>query len=346
MKINQFNITAGRTFVIAELSANHNNDIELAKDTIRAMKESGADCVKLQTYTAESLSINADNEYFGPRKNGLWKGWRPYDLYKNAAMPWEWQPELIELAGSLGMICFSSPFDFKAVDFLADLDTPAYKIASFEIHDLPLIKYAASKGKPMIISTGIATLEDISNAVKACKGVGNKQIALLKCTSAYPAPFNEINLRTIPNMKETFDCVVGLSDHTLGSAAPLGAVALGAKIIEKHFILDRSLGGVDSSFSMEPQEFKEMVDGIRNLEEALGSVTYDLTEKAADSRKRGRSLFIATDVKEGDIFTNENVRSVRPAAGLPPVNLDVVLGKKAKINLAKGTPLKWKDVGN
>ncbi|WP_461638888.1 pseudaminic acid synthase [Labilibaculum euxinus] len=345
MKINQFNLTENKTFVIAELSANHNNDIELAKDTIRAMKESGADCVKLQTYTAESLSIDVDNEYFGPRGNGLWKGWRPYDLYKNAAMPWEWQPELIELAESLGMICFSSPFDSKAVDFLEGLDTPAFKIASFEIHDLPLIKYAASKGKPMIISTGIATLEDISNAVKACKEVGNDQIALLKCTSAYPAPFNEINLRTIPNMKETFDCVVGLSDHTLGSVAPLGAVALGAKIIEKHFILDRSLGGVDSSFSMEPKEFKEMVDGIRNLEEALGTVTYDLTEKAADSRTRGRSIFSVQDIKEGEIFTMENVRSVRPAAGLAPKYLDNIIGTVATKDIKKGTPLNWKDVG-
>ena len=241
----------------------------------------------------------------------------------------------------LDMICFSSPFDFEAVDFLEDLNTPAYKIASFEIHDIPLIKYVASKGKPIIISTGIATLEDISLAVKTCRNVGNNQISLLKCTSAYPSPFEEINLNTIPNIRETFDCTVGLSDHTLGSTVPLGAVALGAKIIEKHFILDRKLGGVDSSFSMNPEEFKSMVDSVRNLELAMGKVTYDLTDKMKDSRTRGRSLFATQDIKTGELLTNNNIRSVRPANGIAPKYYDIVVCKKANCLIKKGTPLNF-----
>ncbi|BDD06970.1 pseudaminic acid synthase [Aureibacter tunicatorum] len=328
------------SFIIAELSANHNNDFELAKETIYAMKESGADCVKLQTYTADSLSLNADTKYFEPRKEGLWKGYRPYDLYQEASMPWEWQPKLIELAESLEMVCFSSPFDFKAVDFLEELNTPAYKIASFEIQDIPLIRYVASKGKPVIMSTGIATQEDIELAVKTCREQGNDQIALLKCTSAYPTPFNEINLNVIPDMKDRFGVeVIGLSDHTMGSTVPLGAVAIGARIIEKHFVLDRSNGGVDASFSMEPQEFKHMVDSVRDLEKALGTVTYDLTEKALDSRTRGRSLFIVEDLKAGEVLTEKNIKSVRPGAGLHPKYYDEVLGKSIKKDVAKGTPL-------
>lgn len=340
MKIGRFD-SAVSTFIIAELSANHNNDLALAKETVHAMKESGADCVKLQTYTADSLSLDADTEYFGPRKDGLWKGYKLYDLYKQAAMPWEWHAELIELANKLDMVCFSSPFDHKAVDFLEELNTPAYKIASFEIQDIPLISYAASKGKPIIMSTGIAELADIELALKTCREAGNEQIALLKCTSAYPTPMNEVNLNVIPNMRDTFGVEIGLSDHTMGSTVPLGAVALGATIIEKHFILDRELGGVDSAFSMNPAEFKFMVDSVRDLEKATGKVTYELTDKAKDSRTRGRSLFVAEDIKKGESLTTDNCRSVRPGAGLHPKHLSEVVGMKATKDIKKGTPLSW-----
>lgn len=340
MKIGRFD-SAVSTFIIAELSANHNNDLALAKETVHAMKESGADCVKLQTYTADSLSLDADTEFFGPRKDGLWKGYKLYDLYKQAAMPWEWHAELIELAKKLDMVCFSSPFDHKAVDFLEELDTPAYKIASFEIQDIPLISYAASKGKPIIMSTGIAELADIELALKTCREAGNDQIALLKCTSAYPTPMNEVNLNVIPNMRDTFGVEIGLSDHTMGSTVPLGAVALGATIIEKHFILDRELGGVDSAFSMNPAEFKFMVDSVRDLEKATGKVTYELTDKAKDSRTRGRSLFVAEDIKKGESLNTDNCRSVRPGAGLHPKHLSEVVGMKATKDIKKGTPLSW-----
>ena len=339
MKIATFNIDK-KIFIIAELSANHKQDIQLAKDTIYAMKESGADAVKLQTYTPDTITIDCDNEYF-QIKEGLWKGKTLYKLYQEAYTPWEWQPKLKEIAEDLGMICFSSAFDKTAVDFLEKMNVPAYKVASFEITDIPLIEYIASKGKPVIMSTGIATLSDIEEAVNACKRMGNDQIALLKCTSAYPTPLEDVNLRTIPNLADTFKTVVGLSDHTLGISVPITSVALGAKIIEKHFILDKSLGGPDAAFSMEPDEFKVMVNFVREVEKALGEVSYDLTEKMKKSREFSRSLFAVKDIKAGETFTEENIRSIRPGYGLPPKYLKDVLGKKALIDLVKGTPLNF-----
>jgi pseudaminic acid synthase len=328
-------------FIVAELSANHRQDIELAKDTICAMKESGADAVKLQTYTPDTMTIDCNNEYFQIKQGTLWDGKTLYELYQEAYTPWEWHYELKELAEKLGLIFFSTPFDKTAVDFLEELDVPAYKIASFEITDIPLIEYTASKGKPMIISTGIATLCDIQEAVEACKRVGNDQVILLKCTSAYPAPLEDVNLRTIPNMAETFDCIVGLSDHTLGISVPIAAVALGAKVIEKHFILSRDIETPDRDFSLTPEEFKEMVKAIREVEKALGKVSYELTEKMKKGREFSRSLFVVKDVKAGEVFTEENVRSIRPGYGLHPKYLRDVMGKRAKRDIKRGTPLSW-----
>ena len=328
-------------FIIAELSANHLQNFDLAVDTIKAIKESGADAVKLQTYTPDTITIDSDNEYFQIKQDTLWDGKTLYELYKEAYTPWEWQPKLKELAEELGLIVFSSPFDRTAVDFLEEMNVPAYKVASFEITDIPLIEYIASKGKPVIISTGISTLSDIEEAVNACKRMGNHQISLLKCTSAYPAPFKEMNLRTIPNLKDTFKAVVGISDHTLGISVPIASVALGAKIIEKHFILDRNMGGPDAAFSLEPEEFRSMVKAVKEVESALGEVSYELTEKIKKSREFSRSLFIVEDVKAGDKLTPENVRSVRPGFWLHPRYLDRILGRKAKKDIKKGTPLDW-----
>ncbi len=328
-------------FIISELSANHKQDIELAKDTIYAMKESGADAVKLQTYTPDTITIDCNNEYFQIKQGTLWDGKTLYELYKEAYTPWEWHYELKELAEKLGLVFFSTPFDKTAVDFLEELNVPAYKIASFEITDIPLIEYAASKQKPMIISTGIATICDIEEAVEACKRVGNEQIILLKCTSSYPAPLEDVNLRTIPNMAETFNCIVGLSDHTLGISVPIAAVALGAKVIEKHFILSKDIDSPDKEFSLTPDEFKQMVKSIREVEKALGRVEYTLTEKMKKGREFSRSLFVVKDMKAGEIFTEENVRSIRPGYGLHPKHLKEILGKKAKSDIKRGTPLNW-----
>jgi pseudaminic acid synthase len=340
MKIANFDINE-KVLIIAELSANHRQDIQLAKETFYAMKESGADAVKLQTYTPDTITINCDNEFFKIKQGTLWDGKTLYQLYQEAYTPWEWHYELKELAEKLGLIFFSTPFDKTAVDFLEELNVPIYKIASFEITDIPLIEYVASKGKPVIISTGIATLCDIEEAVNACKNVGNNQIILLKCTSAYPAPIEEANLRTIPNIKETFNVEVGLSDHTLGISVPIAAVALGAKVIEKHFILSKDIDSPDKEFSLSPDEFKQMVQSVRNIEKALGKVSYDLTEKTKKSREFSRSLFAVKDIKEGEIITKENVKSIRPGYGLHPKYLKGVLGKKAKVNIKKGTPLDW-----
>jgi len=331
----------GKVFIIAELSANHNKNFDLAVRTIKAMKESGADAVKFQTYTPDSLSIDCDNEYFKPKTEGLWKGYTPYQLYQEAYTPWEWQPKLKQIAEDIGLICFSSPFDKKAVDFLEKMKVPAYKIASFEITDIPLIEYTASKNKPMILSTGIATLADIEEAIQACKRIGNHEIALLKCTSSYPAPHHEINLRSIPNLAARFKTIVGLSDHSLGYSVPIAAVALGAKIIEKHFILDRSFVGPDSVFSMEPQEFKAMVKSIREVEKALGTVNYKLSERALKNRKNRRSLFVVKKIRKGEIITENNVKSIRPGYGLHSRNYSDVLGKFAKYDIEKGTPFSW-----
>jgi len=329
-------------FIIAELSANHNQKFELAKDTIKAAKSVGADSVKLQTYTADTLTINCNNKFFkNLLKDTIWEGKNFYQLYQEAYTPWEWHEELFDYARSIGIDIFSTPFDKSAVDFLEKLNPPYYKIASFEIVDIPLIEYAASKGRPMIISTGIATLADIEEAITACRRVGNNEITLLKCTSSYPAPIEDANLLTIPNMKDTFKVNVGLSDHTMGSSVAIASVALGAKVIEKHFILDRNLGGPDSAFSMEPNEFKQMVEAIRNVEKALGKVSYEATPSVEKSKIFARSLFIIKNVKAGEIITEENVKSIRPGYGLHPKYYIEIIGKRFRRDLEKGTPLKW-----
>jgi pseudaminic acid synthase len=331
-----------KTFIIAELSANHGHDINIAKKTIKAAKESGADAIKVQTYTADTLTIDCDNEYFKLDSGTIWDGRTLYDLYSEAYTPWEWQKELMEYAKSIGLIFFSTPFDKTAVDFLEELEVPVYKVASFEIMDIPLIEYIASKGKPMIMSTGVASLSDIEEAVDACKRMGNNQIILLKCTSAYPAKIEDANLNTIPNMKDTFGVEVGLSDHTLGITVPVVSIALGAKVIEKHFILDKSIGGPDSSFSLEPHDFKQMVDSVRDAEKALGQVDYSMNEEKNSSRLLGRSLFVVKDIKAGEKFTEENVRSIRPGNGLAPKYYKDVVGKKAMCDIKRGEPLNWK----
>lgn len=345
MKIGDFEINDNsRTFIIAELSANHGHDINIAKDTIKAAKEAGADAIKIQTYTADTLTIDCDNEYFKLDSGTIWDGRTLYDLYSEAYTPWEWQKELMEYANSIGLIFFSTPFDKTAVDFLEELDVPVYKVASFEIMDIPLIEYIASKGKPMIMSAGVASLSDIEEALNACKRMGNDQIILLKCTSSYPAKIEDANLNTIPNMKETFGVEVGLSDHTLGITVPVVSVALGAKVIEKHFILDKSIGGPDASFSMEPQEFRQMVDAVRDAEKALGKVDYSMNEKKKNSRLLGRSLFVVKDIKIGEKFTEENVRSIRPGYGLSPKYFIEIIGKAASTDIDRGTPVEWKHI--
>ncbi|MGC8557246.1 MAG: pseudaminic acid synthase [Fervidicoccus sp.] len=330
-----------QVFIVAELSANHKQDINIAKETIYAIKESGADAVKLQTYTPDTITIKSEKEYFKIKQGTIWDGKYLYQLYQEAYTPWEWHYELKELAEKLGLIFFSTPFDKTSVDFLEELNVPAYKIASFEITDIPLIEYVASKGKPVIISTGIATLCDIQEAIEACKIKGNENIILLKCTSSYPAPLEEVNLKTIPNLKETFGVEVGLSDHTLGIEVPIGAVALGAKVIEKHFILSKDIDSPDKEFSLTPEEFKLMVKAVRNIEKALGKVSYELSERIKKSREFARSLFVAKDIKKGEPFTEENIKSVRPAYGLPPKYLTQILGKKARRDVSKGEPLTW-----
>jgi len=341
MKIGKLD-TDVKTIVIAELSANHGGDIQIAKKTIKSMKDSGADIVKIQSYTPDTITLNCDNEYFQIAQGTIWDGRSLYDLYSEAYMPMEWTKELFDYAREIGIEIFSSPFDHTAVDLLESVDTPAYKIASFEITDIPLIEYAASKMKPMIISTGIATLEDIALAVEACKRVGNNEIILLKCTSAYPADVSDANLNTMVDMKNRFKVEVGLSDHTLGNMVPIVATSLGAKVIEKHFILDPAIGGPDASFSLTPEQFKHLVSDIRLAEKALGKVDYELNEKKIASRKFSRSLFISDDIKKGDRFTERNIRSVRPNDGLHPKLMRAVLGKTASEDLAMGTPLKEK----
>lgn len=329
------------TYIIAELSANHNNDFDLAIKTIEAIATTGADAVKVQTYKPQSLTINMDSGHFAPRKDGLWEGYTPWDLFTEAALPYEWQPKLKKIAEDLGLEFFSSPFDLEGVDFLESLNVPRYKIASFEITDIPLIEYTASKGKPMIISTGVAEIKDIELALEACYRVGNKDVTLLKCTSQYPATIEQANLRTMVDMKERFGVKVGLSDHTMGSLVPTVAVSLGAEVVEKHFILDRSLGGPDSAFSMEPQEFAEMVSAVRNVEKALGKVTYEISD---NDKNRRRSLFAVEDIKEGEVITEKNVRSIRPGMGLEPKYLPRILGMVVNRNIQKGSPLKKEDV--
>lgn len=326
-------------FIIAELSGNHNQSYDRAVKLIEVAKEAGADAVKLQTYTADTITIDCDNEYFQINQGTIWDGTTLHKLYEKAYTPWQWQPKLKKIAEDLGLICFSSPFDLTSIDFLEDMNVPAYKIASFEINDIPFIKKIASKNKPIIISTGIAYMSDINEAIKACDD--NRQVILLKCASAYPTPYEDINLKTIPNMSETFDCIVGLSDHTLGNEVAISAIALGAKVIEKHMTLSRADGGPDAEFSMEPEEFKHMVECIRNVEKALGKVTYDLTYKQKKSREHSRSLFVVEDIKTGEEFTADNVRSIRPNFGLHTRYYNDIIGKRAKCNIVKGTPVRW-----
>jgi pseudaminic acid synthase len=336
-------VPSDKTFIIAELSANHNNNFDLAVKTIEAIAASGADAVKLQTYKPESLTLDVENQYFVTNKKGLWRDYTPWKLFEEASMPYEWQPELKKIAEKLGLICFSSPFDYEGVDFLEKMDCPIYKVASPEIVDLPLIKYMAKKGKPMIISTGMASISDIDAAINACRSVGNNDIILLKCTSEYPAPIEKANLLTIPNMKETFGVRVGLSDHTFGHIVPVVAVTLGATVVEKHFVLDRSNGGPDAAFSMEPKEFEEMVRAVRDAEKAIGTITYEITE---DTKKRRRSLFVVKDIKKGEKLTTENIRSIRPGVGLAPKYFDEVLGRTACKDLKKGEKLDFSVISN
>jgi N-acetylneuraminate synthase len=336
--------TGFSTYVIAELSANHNQKFELAVELIGAAKQAGADAIKLQTYTPDTLTIDSRTELFQTAKGSLWEGRSLYELYGEAYTPWEWQPKLKQKANEFGLDCFSTPFDFTAVDFLEKMDVPAYKIASFELVDLPLIRKVAATKKPVIMSTGMATQGEIKEAIDAFRQGGGTEVALLKCTSAYPSLPEAMNLRTIPDMAERFGVPVGLSDHTLGIAVPVAAVGLGACIIEKHLTLSRSNPGPDSAFSLEPDEFKEMVEAIRVAEKALGRVSYEVSEKEKASRVFRRSLFVVKDVKAGELFTEENVRSIRPGNGLLPKHLPEVLGRHATHDISRGTPLAWEQI--
>ena len=332
-----------KVFLIAELSANHNGSLATAIESIRAIKKTGADAVKLQTYTADTITIDCRKDDF-KIKGTIWEDRYLYDLYKEAYTPWEWHEELFRIAREEGLVCFSSPFDKTAVDFLESLGNPIYKIASFEITDIPLIEYAASKGKPIIISTGIATEEDIQLAVDTCRSVGNNDITLLKCTSSYPAPIEEANLLMIPDLAKRYNVQSGLSDHTIGNTAPIVATTLGAKVIEKHFIIDRSIGGPDSSFSMNETEFTEMVSAVRNAEIALGKIDYSLSEKQINNRAFSRSLYVVEDIKAGEIITEKNVRSIRPGFGLHPKYLKDILGRIVNRELVIGEPIRFEDI--
>ncbi len=334
------------TYVIAELSANHNQDFSQAVRIVEAAKQAGADAVKLQTYTPDTITIQSNKECFRVRGGTLWDGKTLYDLYGEAYTPWEWQPKLKKIANDLGMDLFSSAFDETAVDFLEKMGVPAHKVASFELVDIPLIHKMAGTGKPMIVSTGMASVEEIEEAMAAARQAGAKQIALLKCTSAYPAMPEEMNLRTIPEMERRFGVPIGLSDHTLGIAAPVAAVALGAYIIEKHLTLSRSSAGPDSAFSLEPNEFKAMVEAVRTAEHALGRVYFGLSEKEQASRRFRRSLFVVQDIKRGEVFTATNVRSIRPAEGLHTRHLQQILGKRAACDIERGTPVSWDLISN
>ncbi|MCT7912440.1 pseudaminic acid synthase [Arcobacter lacus] len=340
MKIGNFNLEKDGTYIIAELSANHNGNLQIALDTIKMAKEIGANAVKIQTYTADTLTLDCDNEDFIIKGGTLWDNKSLYKLYQEAFTPWEWHKELFDYARSLNIDIFSTPFDKSAVDFLEQFNPSAYKIASFEITDYELIRYTASKGKPIIISTGIATIDEIQDTVDICRSVGNNNIILLKCTSAYPASFEDANLLTIPNLSKTFGVIAGFSDHTLGTTAPIVATTLGAKVIEKHFILDKSIGGADADFSLDKKEFEEMIKAVRDSEKLLGKVDYSMTEKKKKSRQFSRSLYVSKDIKKGEILTEENIKSVRPGYGLHPKYLKDVLGKSINQDLLKGTAFK------
>ncbi len=330
------------TYVVAEMSANHNGDYDEAVRLVRAAKEMGADAVKIQTYTSDSMTIRSDREYFRIGGGTLWDGRTLHDLYAQASTPYEWQPKLKKVADDIGLTLFSSAFDPPAVDFLEKMGVPAHKLASFEIGDVELIEKMAKTRKPMIVSTGMATMEEIDLAIATAKRAGATQLAVLKCTSAYPAPPEEMNLRAIPVLAERFGIPVGISDHTLGTAIAVAAVALGATLIEKHYTLDRNVPSPDSAFSLEPEEFKAMVDAVRAAEKSLGSARFGTTPSEVRSRVFRRSLFTVREVKKGEAFTRENVRSIRPGYGLPPKDLPEVLRRTAAADLPAGTPLEWK----
>jgi pseudaminic acid synthase len=336
MQIGTFEINKeSKVFIIAELSANHNGSIDTAIETIRAAKRAGADCIKLQTYTADTITIDCDKDDF-LIKGTIWDGKNLYKLYQDAYTPWEWHEEIFRVAKEEGIICFSSPFDKTAVNFLETLNVPAYKIASFEITDIPLIEYVASKGKPIILSTGIAEQADIELALDACRRMGNTDIALLKCTSSYPAPIEEANMCMVKDLAERYNVISGLSDHTMGATVPVVATCFGAKIIEKHFILDRSIGGPDASFSMNEEEFTAMVKAVREAESAIGKVDYTLTEKQAKGKDFSRSLYVVKDIKENEVITEKHIRSIRPGFGLHPKFYPVAIGSKAIKDFEKG----------
>ena len=328
-------MTMGKTFIIAEMSANHNQHKEIAIETIKAAKKAGADAIKIQTYTSETMTIDCRKPDFILGK-GLWEGDSYFELYRKAYTPWEWHGEIFHVAKEEGLICFSTPFDKTAVDFLENLGNPIYKIASFEITDIPLISYIASKHKPVILSTGIATMEDIQLALDTLNKGGCEDITLLKCTSAYPAPIEDANLMTILDMKQRFGVKVGLSDHSEGSTVPMAAVALGAEVVEKHFIIDRSIGGPDSAFSMNVEEFAQMVNNVRQVEKSLGTVYYPTDITKIKGREHSRSLYVAENIKAGEVITEKNVRSIRPGFGLHPKYLASAIGKVAARDLEKG----------
>ena len=335
-----------KVFIVAELSANHGGDIKIAINSIKAAKKSGADAIKLQTYTPNTMTIDSNKKDFIVSGGSIWDGQTFFDLYKQAYTPWEWHQELYNVAKKEGLVCFSTPFDKTAVDFLEELNNPIYKIASFEITDIPLIEYVASKGKPIILSTGIAKHEDIELALETIRNQGNNQIALLKCTSSYPAPINEANLTMIRDFKEKFNVISGLSDHTMGNIAATVATALGAKIIEKHFIIDKSIGGPDASFSQDANEFSEMVKAVRDAELAVGKVDYNLTQKQKSGKMFSRSLYVVKDVKTGDMITEENIRSIRPGLGGHPRYIKKLIGNKFKNNFLKGDRFTEDDIRN
>ena len=346
MKIGTFQLNKNsRVFIIAELSANHNGSLDVAIESIRAAKRAGADCIKIQTYTADTMTIVSSKDDF-VIKGTIWENQNLHELYQNAYTPWEWQEQLMQVAKEERLVCFSTPFDKTSVDFLETLNVPAYKIASFEITDIPLIEYVASKGKPIIISTGIAEQADIELALDACRRMGNNDIALLKCTSSYPAPIDEANMCMVKDLAERYNVISGLSDHTMGATVPVVATCFGAKIIEKHFILDRSIGGPDASFSMNEAEFTAMVKAVREAEIAIGVVDYALTDKQAKGKDFSRSLYVVKDMKAGDLISEKNVRSIRPGFGLHPKYLNDVLGKKVTVDLEKGERFKLEFVDN
>ena len=327
-------------YIVAEMSANHNQSFENAVNIVKEAKKAGADAIKLQTYKPDTMTIESNNNYFRI-KGTPWDGSTLYELYSRAYTPWEWHPKLKEIAESLDLDFFSTPFDITALDFLNNLDVPVFKIASFENIDIPFIQTIASVGKPIIISTGMATLDEIDEIIKTLHSAGNNQIALLKCTSAYPAPIDECNLKTIPDLRNKYKIPIGLSDHTLGFAISIIAVSLGACIIEKHFTLSRSIPSPDSTFSLEPVEFKEMVKAVRETEKAIGKVVYGISENEKQNLIFRRSLFVVKDINAGERITHENVRSIRPGYGLAPRNMDKIISMRAKKNIKRGTPLSW-----